>query len=36
VGISSTTGIGILLGNELTLMTENAANNDVIGFSGNK
>ncbi len=35
-GTSSTSGIGILLGNEFTVFTENAANNNVIGFSGNK
>jgi hypothetical protein len=35
-GTSSTAGIGILLGDELTLLTENPANNNVIGFSGNK
>ena len=35
-GTSGTSGIGLLLGNELTLMTENAAHNDVVGFSGNK
>jgi hypothetical protein len=35
-GTNSTAGIGVLLGNELTLLTENAANNNVIGFSGNK
>ena len=35
-GASSTSGIGLLLGSELTLMTENAANNNIVGFSGNK
>ena len=35
-GTSSTSGNGILLGNEFKVFTENAANNNVIGFSGNK
>jgi hypothetical protein len=33
---SSTAGIGVLLGKELTLLTENPAKTDVVGFSGDK